>query len=453
VTFSGRFVDLERGAFGTTAAAHGRAGAEWDRPDGLSKYVSFEQNDTTGGTHLSMQNTKASTDQLLTATKVLDSPDYKMFIARMRIKKQSTAQRAGGIIVRAKANSSNVVTNGWYIEVRSSEKENKEIAICNVRPNGTPNRNTQKLFDCTIKEGETFELGVWDRPISNKKSAITVFINGDNVGKYEFADADAPPRTSKVAIAATGKSAINFNFFCAGTRNVTNDEYDSHMARMFENMFSQKSQLFDPLRVWYEGFDDYVRGIYIESAEFATKPALGVSKWFPAVNTKKTDKSQQGIWIAKSTDVAGSLDVVSPFRATYSVANTSDRPVVLSEDGQTIYPLIQGPVVEVSDDIEVNEKDDASIRAIGEKKYEASTQWIATEKVARGLAKWMLQVGKNGLETCQVSSFDNPLIEIGDIVTVYYPRKGMSGDKYVVTGISKSRSSGLQTDVTIAKLS
>jgi hypothetical protein len=58
----------------------------------------------------------------------------------------------------------------------------------------------------------------------------------------------------------------------------------------------------------------------------------------------------------------------------------------------------------------------------------------------------IVEMGVDGFSTkLSLSIFGNPLIQIGDVVTVSYALNGMLNQKYLVTSVSQAFDSGLST--------
>jgi hypothetical protein len=54
--------------------------------------------------------------------------------------------------------------------------------------------------------------------------------------------------------------------------------------------------------------------------------------------------------------------------------------------------------------------------------------------------------------TVNIKIFGNPLIQVGDVVTLSYYLKGLSEQKYVVHSISNTFNSGLETSLILKKI-
>ena len=68
----------------------------------------------------------------------------------------------------------------------------------------------------------------------------------------------------------------------------------------------------------------------------------------------------------------------------------------------------------------------------------------------------MLKIVEMGLEgfskTVSLSIFGNPLIQVGDIITLSYSLNGIDGQKYMVQSVAHSFSSGLSTSLKMNRI-
>lgn len=451
ITFKGNFVNCERGALGTTPAAHGLVLSNWHTPSGDSKYASTTS-DSTGNAFLRLYKSTAGTDYKMSLVRDTGAA-YTRFFTRVDIANQTTPQRAAGMVIWAHVNGSNVLTGGWYIELRSSEKQKKEVALVRILSTGKLDRANQRVYDYPILESTNYDLTVYVLPGSSSGyTKFQIFVNNHLVASPQVLNSQVA-KSSSVALMATGRTLALFDFFAAANGALTDDSYTAHISSIIRNLFSERDSLVQGITMFYEGFDDRLKGVYVDNVRFdKDTPALEVNM-YPVINAPNTDKTQKGVWIAKSTDVAYALDQITPFSTKVAIGNISNRPIALDDGTSAIYPYIYGPVIESKGQIQVTSKDEDAIRRVGEKKYEASPLWLTTRQGAQNLADQIVSVSKNGLQTHDVSCFDNPLLEIGDIVTINYPRKNMNSDEtFIIYEISRSRAEGIETSVKLVKV-
>jgi len=76
------------------------------------------------------------------------------------------------------------------------------------------------------------------------------------------------------------------------------------------------------------------------------------------------------------------------------------------------------------------------------------TAWIQREDDAKNLATWIQTQWSKQQRVIEMEIFSNPLISVGDIITVNYPKNDLDGtQKFVVTRVSSSFREGLNTSI------
>jgi hypothetical protein len=137
--------------------------------------------------------------------------------------------------------------------------------------------------------------------------------------------------------------------------------------------------------------------------------------------------------------VNGSEDVATPSGSTQSVNWTM---------------FIYGrPLYTAQNDRFLVKKDDAAIRRQGLIRTQFTSRYIQTDEMATEIGQWVLDLWADGVDSVDVQLFGNPLLQLGDLVTMNYPLKGMypSSHKYFVVQIKNSFSNGYKTEVTLRR--
>jgi len=125
----------------------------------------------------------------------------------------------------------------------------------------------------------------------------------------------------------------------------------------------------------------------------------------------------------------------SSFGANFTIVNRSEQSVVLKgsiktdkTDGQRAESsYIYGKSYRRGDTQEIEYKKDSLIDRIGNLPIEFESEWIQDYDTANDLAKWVMDRFGESAEIYTITVFGNPLIEIGDIVTIEWPEKGLGG--------------------------
>lgn len=447
VTFTGNLMRVERAQFGTTKKAHSLVlGADWTVRDAVINSVDLR--DLSGNYGLFISHSKAGTDGKISIWRSLDR-QYTTFTTKVRISNSKTAQRAGGIIIWPTIGTGNVPTDGYYVELSSSEINKRNVSIMRLNST-TMGRTKAKYWQHTIKEGTWYTLSVKVSVLSSGKRRLSIYVNGSRVGYF---DTGLTPN-NRVGLMATGKSSVMFDSFSA-TVSGTEDERYATQAELIKDLLEKDDSTRGRPISFHENFDNSVREIYYREVRFEQAPALDYVLT-PIVNSGiKYDDDYSGPLVMKSSECAAALGDRTPFSATIAIANVGEAPrIISSPDGSGGYPQLSGPVVERYEEIEYKDTNKASIQLFGEKKFEVSgdnARWISTQWSAKQLTDWLLDVWADAPFIHQMTVFANMLIQPGDVVEIVYPEKNISGS-FLVTGVSNSNDSGISTSITAIEL-
>jgi hypothetical protein len=76
------------------------------------------------------------------------------------------------------------------------------------------------------------------------------------------------------------------------------------------------------------------------------------------------------------------------------------------------------------------------------------SRWLQNQKDVQNLANFIKTKAINKGKVIDMEVFGNPLLSIGDIVSVTYTYQGLTGDeKMIVTNISQSFEEGISTSI------
>lgn len=81
------------------------------------------------------------------------------------------------------------------------------------------------------------------------------------------------------------------------------------------------------------------------------------------------------------------------------------------------------------------------------------SSWIQTEPDAKNLATWIQDQWSNKQQIIDLQTFGNPLISVGDVIAINYPKNDLTGtEKFVVTRVDNSFGEGLETGITVRSI-
>lgn len=79
--------------------------------------------------------------------------------------------------------------------------------------------------------------------------------------------------------------------------------------------------------------------------------------------------------------------------------------------------------------------------------------WIQNEDDAKSLSKWIKNQWSKQQQVIDIETFSNPLLSIGDIVSVKYANNNLDGTgKFLITNVSQNYSQGLETSIKVRSI-
>jgi hypothetical protein len=284
--------------------------------------------------------------------------------------------------------------------------------------------------------------------IENKTVTITAYINGFKIeatdtttGATNNTILDPSKKVALVGISGTSK----FDYvYATSLRN--GDEYDSdyQLLNFYNGQFSK-----DFLDISYgdmlynannedvdmtdkqNAFDEFgtvVREIARRTVQFDSAPAIPI-KW-------TTGGNRLAQIIAQNYD---------NFKADVLVLNNSSITVPLSDQGVNQLSIF-GNTIGFSGEIEYSTSPASEYSNTEPVIFESI--WLQNEKDVKSLADWILGRVVNKAKIITMKVFGNPLISVGDIITIDYSYQGLtSSQKIIVVKVSHSYREGLETEV------
>lgn len=150
------------------------------------------------------------------------------------------------------------------------------------------------------------------------------------------------------------------------------------------------------------------------------------------------------------------------FGARFMLANASrhnayvkgDDDLTLGVDdviNQTMF--IYGRAVYQGEEKTVTKRDEASIRKRGATKTEVTSRYVQTDEMANELSQWIIDLWATGVDEVNVKTFGNPFLQLGDLVTINHPTKGMAPatHKYFIVSINNNFSEGYTTELILRR--
>jgi hypothetical protein len=137
---------------------------------------------------------------------------------------------------------------------------------------------------------------------------------------------------------------------------------------------------------------------------------------------------------------------LTSFGAEVYVINNSGTFVPLDDSGLHSFAII-GNYIVTSGQHEYLSNTLSETTVVEPAVFESA--WIQTESDAKNLTKWIETQWSKQQAIVDMEIFGNPLISVGDVISVNYPKNNLTGtEKFIVTNVRNSFEGGLQTSIT-----
>jgi len=272
----------------------------------------------------------------------------------------------------------------------------------------------------------------------NQVMAIDVFINGFRITAADASDIITP--TPNLAIySRTGSTFFDYVYAIP----LNKDQYDKGLfKRSNDGRFGSTTLNFlygDKLASNFENtgvsggvideFGTVARELKKIDIKFQDRPAFPV---FPSVG------------LSQYVEVLGSR--LTSFGAEVYVINNAGTFVALSDSQFASFSILGNSVVQPG----LNEYLDKTVNEFTTPEQATfESVWIQREEDAKHLSNWIKNQWSKKQSVCEIEVFSNPLISVGDLVTINYPSNGFDGtQKFIVSNINNTFEGGLNTKIT-----
>jgi hypothetical protein len=263
------------------------------------------------------------------------------------------------------------------------------------------------------------------------KNTIFISVNGSTI---EYEDSSSPvAATSTVGLVAGGQSTAYFDYLYSLKRNafVLDISASRTNGRLLANSFFQKftydSSTASNLK--YDEFGDVIRELYKAEAQYDSAYAIA----------------------AQASD--GLAQIVGQRLGYYSgefyVFNTSSSTLALAGgDGKDLF--VYGVSVANAGQNFYNSDDKITdVKQI----TSFDSQWIQSKEAAKSLSDFLTKQWSKSTIDIDMEIFGNPVLQVGDIVTINYPERGFDGSgKFVIRSISHSMDIGISTKLKLRSI-
>lgn len=410
--------------------------------------------------------------------------NYRRYGTRMRIPKAGAGKGGAGIVINSGASES-----GYYIELTRTEVlDANGGAIRNfihevsffVRYPGSHKhvRVAGKGQRATITTDRWYDLDVDFYVDSGGVHHIITYLNGIVMNRVRISGSDTITPTGKfgVYVRSTGQVLYEYFFAHAGGEQYRTDE----VSQFDKTRGGYVSGQWD--REFVYGTRDANRTVGGKTVEYKQKynqyffdemgPIIHEIREMDVV-FEKYPVLHSRLYVSNESKVVIPEYNATPFGAKFMLANSArENAIVNGEDllsfgaenaveqkmliyGRLIFQE-EGQVYTAKNKDGVEEspfRNDDSIRRRGTVEVDIDSKWIQSRAEAERLGNWILKHWSGGNDEVSVEMFGNPLIQIGDVVTLDYPHKNISRNthRYFVVAVSHSFENGLSTQLTLRR--
>ncbi len=352
--------------------------------------------------------------------------------------------------------------SGYFILVEttasSASQDRKSVRIVKSTPDGfidlnTSQRSASNTFD-GVFGGKAYFIDVKVK-VYGQSTYIRAYINGFKITAVDtnnFSNTKKPnfivPSSQKIAL-ATIKGKVIFDYVYGS--NITEDDYNSAdyninlyqgqfsndtLATAYGNLFynsNYNEDVASKKKVVIEEFGSVAREIIHVKPKFKSRPSFPI-KWSTGSN--------------KYAKIVG--EKLSSFGGEAFVLNNTSTTIPLS-DGAGASFYVFGNDIAPSGTLEYSTDEDSSYNYKEPLVFQSS--WLQNESDVKSLAEWIKSKVVNRGRIVSMKIFGNPILNIGDIVTIKYTYQGFTGtEKLIITSIMHSYNQGLETEITCRTL-
>jgi hypothetical protein len=335
---------------------------------------------------------------------------------------------------------------------------NKTVRIVKIYNGGIRDLSTsQKSLDTTldgIYGGKTYNIDIKVK-FHQSNISITAYINGfkitasDNASLQKAAgDYKTAAPTNRVALICTKGTAM-FDYVFASKITSKDYLYSQNSINFYQGQFSNDilNNLYGDYQYLnysdddevtkklnsFEEFGTTVREIIKREIKFDSRPSVPV-RWSTGANPLAKIISQK----------------YSNFGGEAYVLNNSSTTIPLADGiGSSFY--LFGNTIGDSGTLEYITDEDFTYGPKEPIVFES--RWLQTLDAVKELAAWIKEKVVNRGKIVNLTVFGNPMLNVGDIVSVTSPYQDFDGtEKLIVTSVTNSFNQGLETTVTCRTL-
>ena len=337
----------------------------------------------------------------------------------------------------------NVEITGW-----NERKEDDYNEITN--PGGSGWKTTEVNRTTGMRQKPYFDNNFSIGTKFGFYSGVTVTKIGNVYNLY-------PPTFIKSAVHSSSLREIHATQKALKERSVSYFYQD----REFLNGLIQGQPLYQNSLTYIMQTTPEISGINYYDIQYTTPAAVSVDvlpveyMWYYFPGNEQGDQRNYQKKLIDEYSLSYSTPINTGFRAKMAIANNSSNMVFLHKEADdldqfTINLNLWTHEIVAPSDPEILEAviDPSNISEVAQ----LDSEWIQSKQAAQRMLK-VISMGIEGFsKTVSLNIFGNPLIQVGDIITLTYSLNGISSQRYVVGSINQTFDQGLSTKLTLNRI-
>lgn len=344
---------------------------------------------------------------------------------------------------------------GYFLNIRTTEtastRGDTEVKLIKVNKGNNINiPDSQVLNTASQIKGiygpQSYKIDI-NVKVTDSKISFIIFVNGFKITASDTQKNpssivnDILPRTSNVALYAS-LGTTNFDYVYA--MPITLDKYNnSELVNIYDDDFASatSSIAYGDLFItglantnvgsdkpFIQEFGPVAREIRNIQFRYSTTPA------FPKYPTTAANKFVK---------ILGTN--LSSFNAEMYLLNNAGTYIPLNSDTKTTVSIL-GNSIDQSSPLEY--MDEEINQYVTQEPITFNSKWIQKYDDAKNLSTWIKGQLKNQQLKVLINVFGNPLISVGDVISISHSLSELSGtEKFLVTNVNQSWDGGLETTI------
>ena len=359
-------------------------------------------------------------------------------------------------------------TSGYYIIMESTSSASAILDKKSVRiekwigSSKIPLKEVGTRTESTIEGifgGRTYNVDVKVK-IDNQSVTITAFINGYGItvtdttykinNKVQIKSTILPPSKKMGLVCTRGEVAFDYGY----ANTLTSFQYEDRISELniYQGQFNN-----DLINTSY-GDLIYMANYQADEISTGNKKAVAVDEFGTVVreiikrdvsfNKRPAYPTMWSTGINPFVKILGSK--ISNFGSKIFVMNNTSQTIPLSNGAEASF-LLLGNSLGNSGELEYST--DELNDYVNKEPAVFISSWLQHESDVKSLANWIKSNVVNKGKIIDMKIFGNPLISVGDIVSIKNVYQGFAGDEnFIVTEVKHSFSEGLETSITCRTL-